>query len=82
VLNGSFHVGASFLQGPGGPCLTGLIANMALLVTSGILQLAGSQRPHVAFDKYSCGRSYVVQNISYGGRALLKTLCLLYEDGA
>ena len=30
ALNGSFHIGAPWLQGPWGPCLTGLIANMAL----------------------------------------------------
>ena len=74
----------SFCSEPAGaPCLViSKQDSCASLVTSGLLQLAGSQRPHVPFDKYSCGRTYVTQNISYSGRTLLKTLCPLYEDGA
>jgi len=34
---------------------------------------------HAAVDKKLCGRAHVIQG-SYGGRALTKPHCLLYED--
>jgi len=33
-----------------------------------------------AQPKNLCGRAHVIKNINYGGRALIKTLRLLYED--
>jgi len=37
-------------------------------------------RLHAAFDKNLCGREHGIKIINYGGRALIKTFCLLHED--